>query len=265
MEVKHIINGQMLGNYHTHTTLCHHAEGEMEAYVEQAIRQGLKELGFSDHVPMPFVSKPSHRSNFRMDMKETEQYVRRVLDLKKAYQNDITLYLGYEAEYYPKEFEAMLSHLVQYPIDYLILGQHFICNEYDATYSGSPEYEVMKQYVDQVCVAMSTGVYSYFAHPDLPSYQGEHYDELARKLIRQAKATNTPLEYNLLGMATNRFYPHDRFWELVKEEGASVVVGCDAHQVEAVANKTVLSQCFKKLDSFGLVPLETITLKKVSV
>lgn len=38
-------------DYHIHTKLCGHAEGEMESYVEQSISKGLKEIGFSDHAP----------------------------------------------------------------------------------------------------------------------------------------------------------------------------------------------------------------------
>ena len=44
----------MIANYHTHTYRCGHAVGEDRQYVETAIERGLKVLGFSDHVPMPF-------------------------------------------------------------------------------------------------------------------------------------------------------------------------------------------------------------------
>ena len=54
----------MLANYHTHTTRCGHAVGEDREYVETAIRRGLKVLGFSDHVPMPFPD--GRESRFRV-------------------------------------------------------------------------------------------------------------------------------------------------------------------------------------------------------
>ena len=127
----------MLANYHTHTYLCHHASGTPEEYVEKAIERGLKILGFSDHVPMPY-SKPDYVSRARMTLQETEVYVNTVLGLKEKYKDDITIYLGYEAEYLPREFENMLKHVTSYPIDYLILGQHFSNNEYDGQYFGSP-------------------------------------------------------------------------------------------------------------------------------
>ncbi|MEI8259822.1 MAG: PHP domain-containing protein, partial [Deltaproteobacteria bacterium] len=40
-------------DYHTHTPLCRHATGEPTELAAQAVRLGLKEIGFSDHAPMP--------------------------------------------------------------------------------------------------------------------------------------------------------------------------------------------------------------------
>ena len=41
-----------LADYHIHTKRCGHAIGEMEEYVKNAIRKGLREIGFSDHLPL---------------------------------------------------------------------------------------------------------------------------------------------------------------------------------------------------------------------
>ena len=44
----------MIANYHTHTIRCNHAKGTEREYIEQAIKEGFKILGFSDHVPQPY-------------------------------------------------------------------------------------------------------------------------------------------------------------------------------------------------------------------
>ena len=41
----------MIADYHIHTRLCGHAEGEPREYVERAIELGLDEIGFADHLP----------------------------------------------------------------------------------------------------------------------------------------------------------------------------------------------------------------------
>ena len=41
----------MIANYHTHTRWCRHADGEIEDYIREALRRGLKALAITDHVP----------------------------------------------------------------------------------------------------------------------------------------------------------------------------------------------------------------------
>ncbi|MGN1132610.1 MAG: PHP domain-containing protein, partial [Ruminococcus sp.] len=41
----------MMYNLHTHTYRCNHASGADRAYVEYAIKAGIKVLGISDHCP----------------------------------------------------------------------------------------------------------------------------------------------------------------------------------------------------------------------
>ena len=256
----------MLANYHTHTYLCHHATGTPEEYVERAIENGLKILGFSDHVPMPF-SNPNYISRARMLVSETELYVKTVLDLKEKYKDDITIYLGYEAEYMPREFENMVKNLTRYPIDYMILGQHFSNNEYDGIYFGRPvlKESLIVNYVDQAIAGLESGMFTYLAHPDLVNYIGPEkiYRREMTRLIEAANRTETPLEYNLLGMATHRSYPSDRFWKMVKEIGGTVVIGCDAHQVDMVGNHEIIAEGERRLAALGLKATEDFPLKKV--
>ena len=72
----------MLFNYHTHTFRCHHAVGEDRDYVEAAIASGFSVLGFSDHVPYPFLD--GHVSGIRMALKETDDYMQSIESLRKA-------------------------------------------------------------------------------------------------------------------------------------------------------------------------------------
>ena len=49
-------------NYHTHTYLCGHATGDVDDYVNEAIRLGFSELGMSDHAHTPeyFMTKDEY-------------------------------------------------------------------------------------------------------------------------------------------------------------------------------------------------------------
>ncbi|MEX2089291.1 MAG: PHP domain-containing protein, partial [Bacteroidota bacterium] len=43
----------MIVDYHTHTSLCKHGEGDVEEYIQKALALGLDEIGCSEHMPMP--------------------------------------------------------------------------------------------------------------------------------------------------------------------------------------------------------------------
>ena len=106
---------------------------------------------------------------------QTEDYFTTIERMKKEYAGKITIYSGLEAEYYPKHFSALIDLIKPYHPDYLILGQHFTRNEYDGDYSGAPteDERILRAYVDQLIEGISTGLYSYIAHPDLIRFTGD--------------------------------------------------------------------------------------------
>lgn len=223
-------------NFHTHTFRCHHAEGDVREYVENAIAQGFKALGFSDHSPYPF--KEGYISHIRMLPQEMDGYVDAVLSAKKEYAGQIDIHLGVEAEYYPEEFEDLVAFLSGYPMEYMILGQHFLGEERDGLYSGTrtASEEILVRYVDQTIEGMRTGKFLYLAHPDLINYAGKAdiYQREMSRLCREAKALGVPLEINGQGVWTSRHYPNLLFWRIAGQEGCPVVLGADAHQPDKI-------------------------------
>ena len=65
-----------------------------------------------------------------------------------------------------------------------------------------------------------------------------------------------PLEYNVLGVKEDRFYPVDEFWRVAASVGNKVIIGCDAHRPDDVANPEFLEKTKKKADAFGLDIIE---------
>lgn len=74
-------------DYHIHTCMCGHATGGMEDYVRAAIKAGLDEICFTDHCPIPIPVD----SQYCMKSDEISLYVDSILQLKKKYNNIITL------------------------------------------------------------------------------------------------------------------------------------------------------------------------------
>ncbi len=244
----------MLANYHTHTKRCNHASGEDREYVEHAISHGMKVLGFSDHCPWIFPD--GYISGTRMRPDELDDYFSSLLSLKKEYEKDITIYIGFEAEYIPELMEDQNKLLSCYPVDYMILGQHFNEKEPDSPYTGFPtdNEEDLKKYVDLIIEGMDTGKYIYTAHPDLLNYTGsdEIYTKHFTRLCKYLKSKNVPVEINLLGVREGRHYPSDKFLRIAQSIGNTAIIGCDAHFPEVLSDPVQMERCISLAEKYEL-------------
>lgn len=251
----------MFANYHTHTVRCNHAVGTEREYVENAIRAGIKILGFSDHSPYYFPG--DYYSNFRMKISEIEDYVKTITALRDEYKKDIKIYVGYEMEYYPDYFEKTLDLIHPYECDYLILGQHYIRNETVNVTAGTEKEEYLKEYVDLSCAALKTGKFSYMAHPDIFRFTGREdiYEKHMMRLFACAKELDIPLEINFLGIRDHRFYPSERYFRFVGKTGAKIVFGLDAHNPGSIFDQESYVFATECVEKFSLNKVEQVTLR----
>lgn len=242
----------MFANYHTHTALCGHAIGTDREYVEAAIRGGIKVLGFADHCP--WIYPDGRRSPTRMLPGELDGYCRSVLDLRKEYRNDITIYLGLESEYIPELMEAQDKLLQDYPLDYMILGEHY--TSLNGTYTGRPtdSEEELACYADLIIEGMESGRYRYVAHPDLINFTGNAaaYTHHMTRLCRYFRERSLPVEINMLGALERRHYPSDRFMRIAGAQGLTAIIGVDAHQPERLENREGVDLCRRIAERHGL-------------
>ena len=240
-------------NFHTHTTRCKHATGTEREYVENAIKAGFKVLGFSDH--SPYLFDGDHVSRIRMSMDELEGYVRTVEELKQEYQRDIQIFCGLEIEYFPKLFDRTLAEIRKYPVDYLILGQHCFDDEVGFEYTGRKweEESRLATYVERVTTAIDTGYFLYVAHPDIINYVGsaEIYEKHMRRLAKELKVHNMPIEINVNGYREKKQYPNTRFLEIGVQEGCDLIVGVDAHNPGELLDEKTYLECIELAESLG--------------
>lgn len=254
--------------YHTHTKRCGHAVGEDEQYVLAAIDAGVEILGFSDHAPM--IYPDGYVSTFKMLPTQISEYFSSLLELREKYRGKIDIKIGFETEYYPALWERELKFWSEYPLDYLILGQHFISGERyipGEQYSGNPSdsASALTSYCDRLISAMHTDKITYLAHPDLFNFIGDtdFYISQMRRVITEARALDIPLEINLLGLSEGRSYPKEIFWREVGKIGARAIIGCDAHSPERVAKPDELIMAERYADKFGVELVKTVPLKRV--
>lgn len=255
----------MIANYHTHTWRCGHATGREESYVRNAIDAGLKTLGFSDHGPQIFPA--GYTSSIRMEPGDLSDYIQVLRKLGEKYKKEISIPVGLELEYYPKFMPDTLSFLRDNGVEYLLLGQHFVEDEHSGWYAGAAtgDAQRMRAYVDQVIEAMQLGVFTYLAHPDLIHFLGDDgfYYQEARRLCREAKSCDIPLEINLLGLAEQRQYPNDLFWQAAGEEGCQVILGMDAHSPNAILDVPTEQKALELVKTWGLRLIHEVPLRKL--
>ncbi len=244
----------MYANYHTHTSRCKHAQGEDREYVEAAIEAGMRILGFSDHCPWVFPD--DYVSGIRMDCLVIDSYFDSLIQLREEYADDIRLLIGFESEYVPELMEAQDHLFANYPLDYMILGQHFLGIEEGSVYMGNPteDESVLEQYVDMVIEGMDSGRYAYLAHPDLVHFVGnqEVYDFHMRRMLSYLLDNSYPVEINMLGALQGRHYPNARFLELAGEMGNACIIGVDAHSPDLLKNREGELLCRQMAERYGL-------------
>ena len=270
-------------NYHTHTYLCGHAVGKVEDYVNEAVRLGFKEIGISDHAHTPesFMTPFDYDRNGLRQMMTDDDFenIYKPAVLKEKERKDIKVFLGLETEYLPKHHDYFVN--LRSKLDYLVLGLHFF-NHNGKTYStyDDVDSDVLKIYTDVAIKAMSTGLYSIFAHPDLFMYSynskkgfrvfDETCVECTQKIIDASIKYDIYLEVNANGIQntfrdfpsyTNYLYPREEFWEIVKNSNAKIVIGADAHTPSALGNK-VVEKAIEFTDKLNLNVSDFIKLKQ---
>lgn len=253
----------MLANYHTHTWRCRHARGTEQEYVEQAMKNGLKILGFSDHSPYFFPG--DYYSDFRMRPEQLEEYVQTILALKQTYADRLEIHLGLELEYYPGLIGQLLPMLREQPLEYLLLGQHFAGDEMNEHYIcvATDSEELLRRHCAQTMEVLNTGLFSCLAHPDIFNFTGDShfYAQQMRHVCREANSCGVPLEINCLGIAAGRHYPNELFWQIAAEENCRAVLGLDAHRPESFGDADSERKAMELVQKYPVQLLDTLPLR----
>ena len=226
-------------DYHIHTKLCHHASGEMEAYVRNAAAEGLTEIGFTDHAPAIEGFDPGHR----MMLSEFPGYVKAIQELNEKY-TTISIRLGIEADIY-SGFESFLEELLrEFPIDYVIGSVHFVdglsVHVEDHELCRDEKRRFVHRYFDLVETGVCSGLIDVVGHLDLvkwtfPDMKDEILDA-GCNVLRAVRDEGVILEVNTSGWRKPpcEVYPSPGLLRAAYSLNIPVCIGSDAHRPEEV-------------------------------
>jgi len=254
-------------DYHSHNLRCGHAQGVIEDYIKAAVRNGLVEIGISDHSPAWFMEGNDPLPAGAMAKDELDGYVQEVLGLKAKYQGQIAVKLGLEVDYIEDMEDFYREKLAPYPWDYLIGSVHIVggthvyearrWNDKTSPMQSDPS-TVFAEYYRLVAKSAQSGMFDILAHtsavlayaPRPFPAQTEMWQDAALEAIRD---TGVAIEINTSGyrkMTTDPF-PTARMVGVAASLGIPITFGSDSHRPEQVA--------YNRSDVERLLTLNNIT------
>jgi histidinol-phosphatase (PHP family) len=223
---------------HNHTTLCNHATGTINEYIQRAIELEVDIYGFSEHAPMYF--DPYYRLSFE----NMKQYEQEILTYKEKYKDNIQILLGYEVDYLKGYIDDRV--IKNRDVDYLIGSVHFLDKwgfdnpEFIGEYKNRDIDDIWQEYFDTIEAMAKTGYFNIVGHLDLIKvfkYLPKKDTRLiAQKALKAIKEANMVIELNGAGLRKpiKELYPSKELLEMAYEFNIPITFSSDAHSIEQI-------------------------------
>jgi histidinol-phosphatase (PHP family) len=224
-------------DYHMHTPLCRHANGEPVDYARRALEVGLAEIGFTDHSPM----RRDDFDNWRMRADQLDEYVEKVRRAQREFPQ-LVIRLGLEVDYLPGHEDWIRDLAGRHPWDYFIGSVHYVSDSWDidnpaklAEWNHRDPDEVWAAYFERLTQAARSGLFEIIGHADLPKKFGHRpardCTALYETFLDAAKASGCAIELNTAGLRKDckEIYPSPTILRLTFAKGVPITFGSDAH------------------------------------
>ena len=252
---------------HIHSPFCPHGTCDsLESYVEEALRQGLVEMSFTEHMPLPedFLDDKKFQAECAPSKEHIVEYFKEVERIKEKYKDKIKINIGLEVDFIDGMEEETKKLLNEYGphIEDGLLSVHFIKTgdkytdidgkegfEKAVKYYGSVE-KVYDKYYETLLKAVKYDLGRYkpkrIGHPNLirifiKLYPIEYKNiELLEKLAKEIKERDYEVDVNTAGLRKlycGEIYVGGTFKKLVDKYDIKKVYGSDSHTSSDVATE----------------------------
>ncbi|ATX81933.1 histidinol-phosphate phosphatase [Mariprofundus ferrinatatus] len=255
---------QPVPDYHMHTPRCNHATGTVADYADAAIAAGLREIGMSDHSPMP----GDYDKAWRMGHFELKDYITEVEHARKKYAEQLTIRLGIEADFHPGTETYVMEMIETHPWDYVIGSVHYIGDwgfdnpdtiQIWDTWRIEDAYCAYFKLVEQ---SAQSGLFNIIGHPDLikkfghrPPSDSKAVNDAIESMLQAVKKADVALEISSAGLRkpVGEIYPQARIVKRAAELGIPFSFGSDAHAPAEVGH--AMNECLDHLISLGVTEI----------
>ena len=216
-----------------------HTVEAVERYVEAAARNGVDEIGFTEHVYYfhqfePLVEHPYQRSRIGHDL---DAYVDAVVEAKRR---GLPVKLAVELEHFEGREAEVADVLAPYPCDYVLDSVHIVDGEAvdmrPGLWARLPVEEVWRRYFVTLRGLARSGLVDVLAHPDLPKIYGKRPSDEAvafhlEETADAVEAAGVAVEVSTAGLRrpVAELYPAPAFLDACRARGVGVTTASDAH------------------------------------
>ena len=241
----------MLVDYHVHTEFSDDSETSMKQMVEAAIRFGIEEICFTDHVDygvkIDHVELRSENQNIdtRVMNVDYPRYFNEIRSLKELYDGQINIRTGLEFGVQLHTIPNFKKVFKAYKLDFVILSCHqvenkeFWTNEFQ---EGRTPEEYNERYYEEIyrCICNYKD-YSVLGHLDMiqrynsPRYPFKKSKSAIEKILSKVIEDNKGLEINMscFRYGLSDLMPAKEILKLYFEMGGRILtLGSDAHREE---------------------------------
>ncbi len=232
-------------DYHMHSAWCRHASGRLEEYARSAIAQGIDEICFTPHIPLPGFRPGLFNDRIRMDLEEFDGYEEELARTRALFPG-LSILSGIEADYIGGREEFLEGFLSAHSFDLVLMSVHFVGGwPEDAWVFDLPRDRSLKRiyadYFRSMRQGIATGLFDCVAHLDLIKQPGAPVLATNRDdvegILSLCRERGMSIEVNTSGTRKQiaETYPCPDIVRMALEREASFTLGSDAHAPGQIA------------------------------
>jgi histidinol-phosphatase (PHP family) len=211
----------------------------IERFVATAVRRGVDEIGFSEHVYYFRQTYDVWDLPYQVErcVYDLDAYCAAVLEAKRV---GLPVKLGLEVDYVGAGQPRLAQLLASYPFDFLLGSVHWIdglaVDQEPGIWAGRTVDEVWAIYVDAVCELATSGAVDVLAHLDLAKIFGQRPDPETAAVLHERVAealacAGVGVEISTAGLRklVGELYPDYGLLRACCERGVPITLASDAH------------------------------------
>lgn len=235
----------MYYDYHMHSDFSADCKIPMKDMIEGAIKLGLNEICFTDHIDYDIIGEIPFEVNYKDYFESLEKYI-------KMYKNKISVKRGIEIGLQHHIIEKCSNDIKTNPFDFVICSVHAIDREdlyYENFYKEKSQSEAYRVYYEKLYeIVKNYSDYSVIGHLDIVKRYGGYenplkdndFVDIIEMILKEVIHNGKGIEINTSSFRYNLpdFSPTTYILQMYKDLGGEIITtGSDSHIPSTISYK----------------------------